>query len=271
LYAKVFRSLWDGSLRGQSDAQLVFVYMLAHSDSDGVVDIIAHKIADDTGLPIERVLEAVAFLEATDPSSRHPDEDGRRIAQLDAHRAWGWRIVNHAHFRELRNQFERQRQNRENQAAQRVRNASANVSTSQHQSALSANTDTEASTDTEPRTLVRCAPMRKVRDREPEAFPAWYDAFPRHVARRAAARAYRAALKRGASPEALLEAASRYRTESAGKDAVKHPATWLNGDCWLDEPETTATAPIGPGVATLQRMQKILAEKEAADASRART
>lgn len=72
---------------------------------------------------------------------------------------------------------------------------------------------------------------------EPEGFAEFYAAFPRHVARSAAAHAYRRAVQR-VSAEALLAAAKRYGQECAGKDAefIKHPATWLNGGCWADEP-----------------------------------
>jgi len=44
---------------------------------------------------------------------------------------------------------------------------------------------------------------------------------------------------RGATAETLLLAAERYSYARAGKDPqyTRSPANWLNGDCWLDEPE----------------------------------
>ena len=42
----------------------------------------------------------------------------------------------------------------------------------------------------------------------------------------------------GVGLEILIEATKHYAAQMAGKDSqyIKHPATWLNGKCWLDEP-----------------------------------
>lgn len=68
-------------------------------------------------------------------------------------------------------------------------------------------------------------------------FAEWYAAYPLHKARGAAARAYARAVRK-TSPQVLLEAARRYRDDpNRNPKYTKHPATWLNGECWLDEPE----------------------------------
>lgn len=79
-------------------------------------------------------------------------------------------------------------------------------------------------------------PKKLKRGEEPPDFSAWYAAYPRHEARGAAARAY-AAARQHATAQELLEGAERYATGRKGEDArfTKHPATWLNGKCWLDE------------------------------------
>jgi hypothetical protein len=125
MYAKVFSSLWDGSMRGQSDKQLVFIYLLAHADADGVAEIIQGKIADDTGLPKSAVDDALSELMAPDPESRTDGNDGRRLEPLDA-RGWGWSIVNYQHYRGLRDEETRRQQTRE--AVRRFRDKKADVS-----------------------------------------------------------------------------------------------------------------------------------------------
>jgi hypothetical protein len=125
MYAKVFSSLWDGSMRGQSDKQLVFIYLLAHADADGVAEIIQGKIADDTGLREEEVFSALSELMAPDPASRTDGNDGRRLEPLDA-RGWGWSIVNYQHYRGLRDDETRRQQTRE--AVRRFRDKKADVS-----------------------------------------------------------------------------------------------------------------------------------------------
>jgi hypothetical protein len=76
---------------------------------------------------------------------------------------------------------------------------------------------------------------------EPEGFAEWYAAYPRHVARDAAAAAYARATKR-VSGEMLLAGAKRYKMECAGKEShfIAHPASWLNAGRWADEPQGLA-------------------------------
>lgn len=102
MYAKVFNSMFEGSLRGRSDAILTFVNMLTSADSEGFVDRHFRSIADETGLPLERVKVAIAELESPDPDSRSAESDGRRIERISEQRSWGWRIVNYRKYRDIR-------------------------------------------------------------------------------------------------------------------------------------------------------------------------
>jgi hypothetical protein len=88
-------------MRGQPDLILVFVNMLCHADEDGVVDRHWRAIADETGLPVERVMKAIVQLEGPDPESRTPTDHGKRIVRIDEHREWGWMIVNYEHYRAM--------------------------------------------------------------------------------------------------------------------------------------------------------------------------
>jgi len=128
-FAKVFALLWGGSMAGKADLQLVFIYLLAHANGAGVVEEHPTRIALLTGLPIERVRDALAVLEAPDPESRTEAREGRRIERTHAHRDWGWSIINHAQYRGLRDEETRRAQNRDAQQRHRERQqASAAVS-----------------------------------------------------------------------------------------------------------------------------------------------
>lgn len=100
MYGKIFDSLWKGSMRGKGNLQLVFIHMICNCDQDGICDYIPQVIADDTGMPLYEVEGCITELEAPDPLSRTPDEQGRRIIRLSEQRLWGWRIVNHITYRE---------------------------------------------------------------------------------------------------------------------------------------------------------------------------
>lgn len=76
---------------------------------------------------------------------------------------------------------------------------------------------------------------RRTRTDEHPAFAEWYAAYPVHKARGAAARAYAKAAKK-TTPAVLLVAARSYRDDpQVARGYGKHPATWLNSECWLDE------------------------------------
>jgi hypothetical protein len=65
-------------------------------------------------------------------------------------------------------------------------------------------------------------------------FKEFWEVFPRKIGKGAARKAFRNALNR-ASGEEIVAGAKRYRPKDL--EFCKHPATWLNADCWLDEPD----------------------------------
>ena len=83
-------------------------------------------------------------------------------------------------------------------------------------------------------------------DDEHPAFADWYAAYPLHKARGAAVKAFTKAATKVDDPETLIAAAQKYRDhdERVARGYIKNPATWLNQECWLDEPapRTQATA-----------------------------
>jgi hypothetical protein len=74
-----------------------------------------------------------------------------------------------------------------------------------------------------------------------EDFNDWYAIYPKHVGRGAAVNSYTKARKNGATAEDLAAGARRYAEEREGQDPqfTKAPATWLNQECWTDEPDHT--------------------------------
>lgn len=71
-----------------------------------------------------------------------------------------------------------------------------------------------------------------------DAFDRWYGAFPRHTARGAAEKAFAAMRRRGdVQFDALMDATKRFARSPPDPQFCPHPATWLNGKRYLDEPE----------------------------------
>lgn len=73
-------------------------------------------------------------------------------------------------------------------------------------------------------------------DEADAVFDQWWTAYPRKVEKRAARKAWDKVLREHRTdPETLILEAKRYADVFAGSRFIKHPGTWLNGDCWLDE------------------------------------
>lgn len=112
MYGKIFKSMFEGTMRGKPNVLLVWTNMLVNSDKDGYVDRTVRVISDETGLPINAVNEAIIELESPDSESRSQDLEGRRLERIDEHRNWGWRIVNYLKYASIKNEEERREQNR---------------------------------------------------------------------------------------------------------------------------------------------------------------
>lgn len=120
MYGKIFASLYQGTLRGNAHAILVFTNMIACSDRLGNVDKHPRAIADEVGLTVDEVRAAIAYLSAPDPESRTSLEEGRRLLPLEPGRTWGWRIVTHSKYRAMVREEERREQWRVAQAKARA-------------------------------------------------------------------------------------------------------------------------------------------------------
>lgn len=78
---------------------------------------------------------------------------------------------------------------------------------------------------------------------EHPAFADWYAQYPAKKGRGAAVKAFSKAVKKVDDPQTLIDAAIRYRDTDhhVARGFIKNPATWLNQECWLDEPTQTPT------------------------------
>lgn len=78
----------------------------------------------------------------------------------------------------------------------------------------------------------------------------FYTAYPRHVGKEAARRAFVKAVKAGTPAADIIEGARRYAaaTAAAGTETrfVAHPATWLNAGRWSDDMQDAAPVELTP-------------------------
>lgn len=77
-------------------------------------------------------------------------------------------------------------------------------------------------------------------------FENFWRTYPRRIEKKSAFKAWKTALKSGATADEITAGAARYAKYRAGEPErfTKHPSTWLNQGCWEDE---YSTAGIGYG------------------------
>jgi hypothetical protein len=99
MFAKLFVSMYDGTLCANWKALVTFQQMLILCDREGFIDMTPQAIAARTGIPLEIITEGIEVLEKPDPHSRTSTLEGRRIERLDDSRPWGWQVINYPKYR----------------------------------------------------------------------------------------------------------------------------------------------------------------------------
>lgn len=106
LYARVFLQILDSSIAEDFELRHVFEDFLKLVNRHGIVDVTREAMARRINLPLEQLNAAIEKLEKPDPSSRDQEFEGRRIERLDAHRDWGWKILNWEKYDSIRDRFD---------------------------------------------------------------------------------------------------------------------------------------------------------------------
>lgn len=234
MYAKVFRSIFDGSLYGHFEATIVFLAMLVLADKDGTVDMTAEKLAAACGYPLDIVQKGIDQLEKPDPRSRTPDEDGKRIVLL--HNAgWGWQIVNYAKYRDIRSAEERREYFRLKKQEQRAAAKAQDVhqcppeSTARHPS----DAESESGSDAKAESKSKRRTSRAVS--VPHEFDDIQNAYPKRAGGQRwgeARSAYARAIAAGIPHDEILAGVGRYANfirakGDEGTQYVQQAATFL--------------------------------------------
>lgn len=123
-YTKLFGSLIHSTIWREPDhVRIVWMTMLAMADRDGVVEASVPGLADAARKSIPETEAALARLTDPDPYSRTPDHEGRRIEAVRG----GWRLLNHAIYREKASTEDAREKAAARQARKRERDMSRSV------------------------------------------------------------------------------------------------------------------------------------------------
>lgn len=100
-YTKLFSSITESTVWCEPmPTRLVWITMLAMADRSGRVWGSVPGLANRARVSVEECEAAVAVFLAPDKYSRTKEREGRRIEEIDG----GWRLINHAKYRDMRDE-----------------------------------------------------------------------------------------------------------------------------------------------------------------------
>ena len=99
-YVPLFDHLTTGTLYGKWPDIGLWPVLLSMADKHGKIDVTPQFIAGVTGLGVDEVTACIQRFCSEDEFSRTRTDGGRRLEPISWDRAWGWRVVNHAAYRE---------------------------------------------------------------------------------------------------------------------------------------------------------------------------
>jgi len=109
-FTKLFSSITESTIWCEdSDIRVVWITMLAMSDKNGRIWASIPGLAKRAAVSIEQTESALNKFLSPDPYSRTKEHEGRRIEVIDG----GWRLLNHAKYRAIRDEEERKAYKRE--------------------------------------------------------------------------------------------------------------------------------------------------------------
>ena len=220
MYAKIFESIYEGSLVEDWKALIVFQQLIVLCDSEGVIDMTPTAISRRTNIPIDIINHGIEVLQETDSESRTKDEEGRRIILLDEHRAWGWFIVNHKKYRDLTDYETIKEQNRERQRRHREKQKS-NVTVTPS-NAQSRHTDTDTDTDT--------------KNINGQSFDLFWSEYPKKVKKKTAKQIWARKKLDNKADEIITDVKLRPEMDDRWKAGfIPDPTTYLTQERWNDE------------------------------------
>jgi len=148
MYGKIYTTIYEGTLYGHWEAIVTMQQLIVLASPDGIVDMTPQALAARTSIPLKIIEKGLKVLSDPDPHSRTPGDDGRRIALLDDHRPWGWRLVNHEKYVHLRSVEQKREADRLRISEKRIKNKNVAISREVSQSVANvAHLDTDTDID----------------------------------------------------------------------------------------------------------------------------
>lgn len=123
-FGKIFESTFTGSMIGAGGTVFaVWGYVISHTKPPGIVELNPVLLSALIGESVEKIKEAIQYLSSPDEMSRTPDDEGRRLVQVDQ---FLYRVPTWQKYRNMRNDEERRQYFAEAKRRQRQREKAEN-------------------------------------------------------------------------------------------------------------------------------------------------
>lgn len=215
VYTKLFEKILDSSIWLEPDpTRIVWITLLAAMDEDGFAHFSAlENLADRAKVSLRAAKVAVERFQAPDKNSGNPSFGGRRIERVPG----GWLVLNADYYRQIYTKAIKLEQNRVRVA--RFRSKNNNLDNPSITEALLSESEYEIE------------------------FESFWKIYPNRKAKGAAYKAWKKLSPDSAQQALLIQAIHSQKQERAALSAAgrfvpdwKYAGTWLNQECWLDEP-----------------------------------
>ena len=232
MYGKFFQSTFTGSMFGAGPVVFaVWGYVIANV-WDGTVELNPPLLAAILGTTPAEVNRAIGVLCSPDARSRSQGEEGRRMLHEGG---FLYHVVNHEHYRKLRNEEERRAYNREAKQRERAKRGASygeSMTTTASQTCQPRSAQAEAEAEAKPEAQAEAHTVAV-----DDGFDSFWAAYPKKVGKGAARKAWR---KLKPSGDILRAVERQKRSKQWLRESgryIPNPATWLNQERWDDEPD----------------------------------
>jgi hypothetical protein len=224
-YTPAFASLYTGSLYGKWPTAAVWASLLPLIDARGQIEMTYEAISGMTGWPLDLLRVGIAELMKPDPGSRSPAEDGRRLVPLDPGRSWGWRVVNVQKYRDRASGADQVSDGRNAEKVRRYKERHRETpadTTGHRRDTKDTYSYSDSNTDSNSKNTDRAAAQP-----EPGEFVEIRREYPKRAGSQRwhdALGAFRARVREGTSPQAILSGVRRYAAfiRATGKERTEH-------------------------------------------------
>lgn len=229
----IYSSVWQLD----HDAFRVWMFFVSQCNSLGMLRASVPGIASINRVSLERAEEILAILEAPDPYSRTPDNEGRRIRRIDG---GSWVVLNYLKIRELTQRKTGSHAERQARYEQRKRERAVFTGESVSPDAPPSDVTQRQRQRQRQKQGKKLLPETKPSGALAEFDELW-SACLKKVSKGDARRAYLRLRAAGAMPDlatvkaALLRMQATAQWSDAGRRHQPYLATWLNAEGWEDQ------------------------------------